>query len=105
MALNCGSLSPLPDLALHIVRLASIQLLSSMPPNTLTLKQRLAALSLAPSSPTPPLGSDSHSLISRRKFNPPWKRAPGATGDEPGARDKVQEVMGKVIFQAGVDFE
>jgi Rho GTPase-activating protein 1 len=74
-----------------------------MPP---TLKQRLAALSLAPSSPTPPLGSDSHSLISRRKvFNPPWKRAPGATGDEPGARDKVQEVMGKVIFQAGVDFE
>ncbi|KAG2109211.1 hypothetical protein BD769DRAFT_1630485 [Suillus cothurnatus] len=76
-----------------------------MPPS---LKQRLAALSLAQSSPTSPLGSDSglHSLISRRKvFNPPWKQPPGATGDEPGARDKVQEVMGKVIFQAGVDFE
>ncbi|KAG1735182.1 hypothetical protein EDB19DRAFT_2026261 [Suillus lakei] len=76
-----------------------------MPPS---LKQRLAALSLAPSSPSSPLGSDSgpHSLVSRRKvFNPPWKRTPGATGDEPGARDKVQEVMGKVIFQAGVDFE
>jgi len=25
--------------------------------------------------------------------------------EEPNARDKVQEVMGKVIFQAGVDFE
>lgn len=76
-----------------------------MPPS---LKQRLAALSLAQSSPTSPLGFDSnpHSPISRRKvFNPPWKRTPGATGDEPGARDKVQEVMGKVIFQAGVDFE
>ncbi|KAG2123806.1 hypothetical protein DEU56DRAFT_828775 [Suillus clintonianus] len=77
-----------------------------MPPS---LKQRLAALSLAPSSPTSPLGSfDSgpHSLLNRRKiFNPPWKRTPGATGDEPDARDKVQEVMGKVIFQAGVDFE
>ncbi|KAG1732412.1 uncharacterized protein EDB91DRAFT_1151795 [Suillus paluster] len=75
-----------------------------MPPN---LKQRLAALSLAPSSPTPPLGSSSgHSPLSRRKiFNPPWKRNLNATGDEPDARDKVQEVMGKVIFQAGVDFE
>lgn len=76
-----------------------------MPPS---LKQRLAALSLAQSSPTSPLGSDSgpHSLLSRRKvFNPPWKQTLGATGDEPGARDKVQEVMGKVIFQAGVDFE
>lgn len=76
-----------------------------MPPS---LRQRLAALSLAPSSPTSPLGSDSgpHSLRSRRKvFNPPWKQTLGATGDEPGARDKVQEVMGKVIFQAGVDFE
>ncbi|KAG1882797.1 hypothetical protein F4604DRAFT_1879434 [Suillus subluteus] len=76
-----------------------------MPPS---LKQRLAALSLAQSSPTSPLGSDSgpHSLLSRRKvFNPPWKQTLGATGDEPGARNKVQEVMGKVIFQAGVDFE
>lgn len=75
---------------------------------TPSLKQRLAALSLASSSPTSPLGSDSgpHSLISRRKiFNPPWKQNLDATGDEPGARDKVQEVMGKVIFQAGVDFE
>ncbi|KAG0708429.1 hypothetical protein DFH29DRAFT_892451 [Suillus ampliporus] len=72
-----------------------------------SLKQRLAALSLAPSSPTPPLGSSSgYSPVSRRKiFNPPWKRHLDATGDEPDARDKVQEVMGRVIFQAGVDFE
>jgi len=68
----------------------------------LSLKQRLAALSLAPSSPTSPLDS-----VSRRNiFNHPWKRSPfDATGEEPDARDKVQEVMGKVIFQAGVDFE
>ncbi|KAH7923341.1 hypothetical protein BV22DRAFT_1036424 [Leucogyrophana mollusca] len=77
-----------------------------MPPN---LKQRLAALSLAPSSPSAPLGfpSSPSSPSSRRKiFNTPWKRNPqDATGDEPGARDKVQDVMSKVIFQAGVDYE
>ncbi|KAG2147407.1 uncharacterized protein EDB93DRAFT_1085572 [Suillus bovinus] len=73
-----------------------------MPPS---LKQRLAALSLAASSPTSPLGSDSGPHFRRKVFNPPWKHTPGATGHEPGARDKVQEVMGKVIFQAGVDFE
>ncbi|KAG1824185.1 hypothetical protein EV424DRAFT_1320868 [Suillus variegatus] len=75
-----------------------------MPPS---LKQRLAALSLAASSPTSPLGSDSgpHSISRRKVFNPHWRRTPSATGCEPGARDKVQEVMGKVIFQAGVDFE
>jgi Rho GTPase-activating protein 1 len=73
-----------------------------------SLKQRLAALSLASSSPTSPLDSSGHlSSISRRNiFNHPWKRSPlDATGEESGARDKVQEVMGKVIFQAGVDFE
>jgi Rho GTPase-activating protein 1 len=76
-----------------------------MPP---TLKQRLVALSLASSSPTSPLDtSSSHSSTTRRNiFNHPWKRSLfDATGEEPDARDKVQEVMGKVIFQAGVDFE
>ncbi|KIJ64597.1 hypothetical protein HYDPIDRAFT_28531 [Hydnomerulius pinastri MD-312] len=70
-----------------------------MPPN---LKQRLAALSLAPSSPTSPLGTPGL----RKTFHPPWKRgSQDATGNEPDARDRVQEVMGKVIFQAGVDYE
>ncbi|KAF9240270.1 divergent CRAL/TRIO domain-containing protein [Melanogaster broomeanus] len=70
-----------------------------MPPN---LKQRLAALSLAPSSPSLPLGT----LSPRRTFHPPWKRgSQDATGYEPDARDRVQEVMGRFIFQAGVDYE
>lgn len=73
-----------------------------MPPS---LKQRLAALSLAQSSPTSPL--DSFASVGRRNpFNHPWKRSSfEAAGEELDARDKVQEVMSKVIFQAGVDFE
>lgn len=70
-----------------------------MPPN---LKQRLAALSRAPSSPTSPLGAANL----KKPFQHPWKRAfldPTATDLD--ARDKVQEIMGKVIFQAGVDYE
>lgn len=78
-----------------------------MPPN-ISLKQRLAALSIAPSSATTPHGSDAAPKSpSRRKFNAPWARrntneqAEGA----PGERDKVQDVMHKLIFQAGVDYE
>ncbi|KIJ17595.1 hypothetical protein PAXINDRAFT_167607 [Paxillus involutus ATCC 200175] len=70
-----------------------------MPPN---LKQRLATLSLAPSSPSSPLGAPGL----RSTFRPLWKgSSQDATGSESDARDKVQEVMGKVIFQAGVDYE
>ncbi|KAF8843406.1 hypothetical protein BDN67DRAFT_964513 [Paxillus ammoniavirescens] len=70
-----------------------------MPPN---LKQRLATLSLAPSSPSSPLGAPGL----RSTFRPPWKgSSQDATGSESDARDKVQEVMGRVIFQAGVDYE
>ncbi|KAF8443160.1 hypothetical protein L210DRAFT_3534994 [Boletus edulis BED1] len=70
-----------------------------MPPN---LKQRLAALSLAPSSPTSPL-----SIANLKKpFQHPWKRGfQDPTTSGPDARDKVHEVMSKVIFQAGVDYE
>jgi len=84
----------------------SVPPFAKMPPS---LKQRLVALSLASSSPTSPLdSSSSYSSSSRRHiFNHPWKRSGfDAMGEEePNARDKVQEVMGKVIFQAGVDFE
>lgn len=70
-----------------------------MPPN---LKQRLTALSLAPSSPTSPLGTANL----KKPLQHPWKRGfhdPAA--GEPDARDRVQEIMAKVIFQAGVDYE
>ncbi|KAI6023782.1 hypothetical protein BKA83DRAFT_10750 [Pisolithus microcarpus] len=54
-----------------------------MPPN---LRQRLAALS--------------------RSFVPPWKRGSShAASNEPGEKERVKELMGKVIFQAGVDYE
>ncbi|KIK80190.1 hypothetical protein PAXRUDRAFT_833676 [Paxillus rubicundulus Ve08.2h10] len=70
-----------------------------MPPN---LKQRLAALSLAPSSPSSPLGTPGL----RGTLRPPWKgSSQDATESVSDARDKVQEVMGRVIFQAGVDYE
>lgn len=85
----------------------------SMPPSTLNLKQRLAALSLAPSSPTSPYGPDtprSPPPTPRRRtlFNPPWSKRQNDTtmaGGEPGESELVQEVMTKMIFQAGVDFE
>ncbi|EGN93953.1 hypothetical protein SERLA73DRAFT_171808 [Serpula lacrymans var. lacrymans S7.3] len=77
-----------------------------MAPN---LKQRLAALSLAPSSPTSPFGSPLNSPGGRRKaiFNPPWMRrnSHDAANDEPVTHERMQDVMSKVIFQAGVDFE
>ena len=78
-----------------------------MPPN-ISLKQRLAALSIAPSSPTSPYGSDAPPKSpSRRKFNAPWARRNANENLEvdSGARDRVQDVMNKLIFQAGVDYE
>ena len=77
-----------------------------MAPN---LRQRLAALSLASSFPSPPLGVSGPNPLGghRKSFVPPWKRGSSDVtgGAEPGERDKVQEVMGKLIFQAGVDYE
>ncbi|KAF8887151.1 CDC42 rho GTPase-activating protein [Infundibulicybe gibba] len=83
-----------------------------MPPGTLSLKQRLAALSNAQSSPTAPLGADPiprSPIGARRKqlFNPSWAKRQG-DGVAAGARvesEMVQEVLSKMIFQAGVDFE
>ncbi|KAF8625974.1 hypothetical protein AX17_006698 [Amanita inopinata Kibby_2008] len=87
-----------------------------MPPklNTLSLKQRLAALSLAYSSPSTPYSASPdapsvpQSPLGRRKFNPPWQKR----GQEPVVgsdvyldEDAVQAVLSKMIFQAGVDYE
>ncbi|TFK27570.1 Rho GTPase activation protein [Coprinopsis marcescibilis] len=88
-----------------------------MPPNTATLKQRLAALSLSPSSPssynTDSGSTDSlrSSFAAKRKslFQPPWKRDQQGTsvnGNVGYAElEAVQEVLGKMIFQAAVDYE
>lgn len=82
-----------------------------MPPTSLSLKQRLAALSQAPSSPTSPHGSDIplRSPLGRRRslFSPPWVKRQNApvVCEEREAQELVQEVMSRTIFQAGVDFE
>jgi len=80
-------------------------------PNPLSLRQRLAALAVAPSSPTAPHGFDvpPRSPVSkiRTLFNPTWiKRSnPDRYGDQREAQDTLQEVMSRVIYQAGVDYE
>jgi Rho GTPase-activating protein 1 len=84
-----------------------------MPPNPLSLKQRLAALSNPPSSPTSPHGQESPRLPlgTRRKpfFNAPWAKRQQydniVENGTYGESERVQEVMAKMIFQAGVDFE
>ncbi|KAJ7228116.1 hypothetical protein B0H12DRAFT_232663 [Mycena haematopus] len=68
-----------------------------------TLKQRLAALSMAQTSPSS--GPPSPSSF-RRKFVPPWARKQSADDYNPqDGRDNVEDVMARFIFQAGVDFE
>jgi len=78
-----------------------------MPPNT-TLKQKLAALSLSPSSPATPYASSAQPRSPTRRrplFAPPWKRQlDKVISGEQQARD-LQDIMGRVVFQAGVDFE
>ncbi|KAF9643487.1 CDC42 rho GTPase-activating protein [Thelephora ganbajun] len=86
-----------------------------MAPTNLTLKQRLAALATATSSPTAPYDAPPKSPgVDRRRafFNPTWIKRPGGDGSLFGgessrgpANDKLQEVMGRMIYQAGVDFE
>ena len=86
-----------------------------MPPTTLKLKQRLAALSLTQSSQSnahdSPRSPDTWSpATAKRKFfnNPPWMKSPSSPANHvPEFTDPevVQEVLSKMIFQAGVDFE
>ncbi|EIM81513.1 RhoGAP-domain-containing protein [Stereum hirsutum FP-91666 SS1] len=79
-----------------------------MPPKTLTLKQRLAALTQSPTSPAPQYGPEPSTPRSpgKRRFSAPWRR--GSIQDGYGMQseeDKLQEVMGRMIYQAGVDYE
>lgn len=85
----------------------------------MNLKQRLAALSLAPSSPTGPRGdsyphqpSTPQSPVAKMKslFNAPRVgRRNHAESTSSGAhtmgQEGLDEVIGRMIFQAGVDFE
>lgn len=82
-----------------------------MPPNPLSLKQRLAALSANINSPSRSGSFDSPDspMSAKRKsfFKQPFGKAPVM---DPGPSDaygqeRVQEVMNRLIFQAGVDYE
>uniref|UniRef100_A0A0W0F4Q6 Uncharacterized protein n=1 Tax=Moniliophthora roreri TaxID=221103 RepID=A0A0W0F4Q6_MONRR len=59
-----------------------------MSPNGLSLKQWLTALSITPSAPSSPQN---------------YNQSPA--NSEQQELEMVQEVMAKLIFQAGVDFE
>ena len=66
--------------------------------STLTLKQRLTALTQPPSSSSP------RSSPIRRKFSAPWvKRTVPPCGHQ--NEDSLQSIIGKMIYQAGVDYE
>ncbi|KAI0033134.1 hypothetical protein K488DRAFT_78077 [Vararia minispora EC-137] len=76
-------------------------------PKPLNLKQRLAALTQAPSSPSSYVEPISHmSPVAKRRFNAPWSRrqdtVAGFTGE---SEERLQDVMSKMIYQAGVDYE
>jgi Rho GTPase-activating protein 1 len=77
-----------------------------------TLKQRLAALSLPQPQSSSSSGPSSGPLSPfKRKFTAPWARkhtAEDHNGNGHGQereRDNVEDVMARLIFQAGVDFE
>ena len=81
-----------------------------MLPEPLNLNQRLAALTQSPvSSPTSSYAPDSplRSPSSKRRFNPPWMKraAPQDDYDMPYGEERLQQVINKMIYQAGVDYE
>ncbi|KAG7096274.1 hypothetical protein E1B28_003722 [Marasmius oreades] len=73
--------------------------------NSLSLHQRLAALSTASSSPITHYDQSLKSPITPRRsfFHAPWSRR--QTESDHKEIGIVQEAMSKLIFQAGVDFE
>jgi hypothetical protein len=75
------------------------RLLTRMFPNTLTLKQRLTALTQPPSPSSSPRSSPI-----RRKFSAPWvkRTVPPCPHQN---EDRLQLIIGKMIYQAGVDYE
>ena len=83
----------------------------NMPPNPLSLKQRLAALSAninSPRSSSFDMTPDSPMSAKRKSFfKQPFGKA--STSDHAPTdyhgQERVQEVMNRLIFQAGVDYE
>ncbi|KAJ3516194.1 hypothetical protein NMY22_g14269 [Coprinellus aureogranulatus] len=84
-----------------------------MPPGTMTLKQRLAALSLSTSSPSTYDNDNSESsfratIRKKAQTHAPWLRRQSESPVGPhtaGDMERVQQVLSKMIFQAGVDYE
>nr|VWO96825.1 Uncharacterized protein [Ganoderma boninense] len=85
-----------------------------MPPNPLTLKQRLAALSANINSPSRSNSFDippESPITSKRKsfFKQPFGKsssiAPEIQSAQYYGQERIQEVMNRLIFQAGVDYE
>ena len=85
-----------------------------MPPNPLTLKQRLAALSANINSPSRSNSFDippESPITSKRKsfFKQPFGKSSSIQPEIPSGQyygqERIQEVMSRLIFQAGVDYE
>ncbi|KAI0315610.1 hypothetical protein OF83DRAFT_1131219 [Amylostereum chailletii] len=76
------------------------------PPKPLNLKQRLAALTQTPLSPSSYESTQSPKspIVGKRKLNVPWTRRQDSASSFSG-EDKLQEVMSKMIYQAGVDYD
>jgi Rho GTPase-activating protein 1 len=75
----------------------------------LNLKQRLAALTQAPSSPSSyvqPTSPMNLGSAAKRRFNAPWARRQDGAAVFGGENEELLlEVMSKMIYQAGVDYE
>ena len=81
----------------------------TMPPNPLNLKQRLAALTTAASSSSAGSGEQSpRSPFARRRPGFPSIPLRRNTQDSQAwhhSEEELQDILGRVIFQAGVDYE
>ena len=89
---------------------STLHILTTMrrgPNVSLSLKQRLGQLATAASAPNSPIAPPSASP--RRSYFPTWGPKRGAPTDVmdglPHDEDRLHEVVSKMIFQAGVDFE
>ncbi|KZV83435.1 hypothetical protein EXIGLDRAFT_701436 [Exidia glandulosa HHB12029] len=79
------------------------------PQVSLSLKQRLGQLATSASTPSTPLSPQDSATSPRKSYFPTWgpKRGRAQSDDlpEPQDEERMQEVVSRFIFQAGVDFE
>jgi Rho GTPase-activating protein 1 len=84
-----------------------------MPPGSLNLKQRLAAIATAHTSSSTSVFDDvsqdspRSATQKRRPFNFPMPQRRSTQDSFRGStsEDQLQEILSKIIFQAGVDYE